>query len=49
MFWNKKIGLECLEELENKIDDLAYELDYKIDKILSKLEVLESEKETRNL
>ena len=33
MFWNRKNGLNHLEELENKIDDIAYELDYKIDEL----------------
>ena len=37
MFWNKKIGLERLEELDYKIDDIAYELDYKIDELEDKI------------
>ena len=40
MFWNKKIGLERLEELENKIDDMAYELDYKIDELEDKIGII---------
>lgn len=37
MFWNRKKGLNHLEELENKIDDIAYELDYKIDELEDKI------------
>ena len=48
MFWNKKIGLERLEELENKIDDMAYELDYKIDKLEDKIGIIGDELEILN-
>ena len=48
MFWNKKIGLERLEELENKIDDMAYELDYKIDELEDKINDIGQELELLN-
>ena len=37
MFWNRKKGLNHLEELDYKIDDIAYELDYKIDELEDKI------------
>ena len=37
MFWNRKKGSDHLDELENKMDDLAYELDYKIDELEDKI------------
>ena len=48
MFWNRKNGLDRLEELENKIDDMAYELDYKIDKLEDKINDIGQELELLN-
>ena len=48
MFWNRKKGSDHLEELENKIDDLAYELDYKIDELEDKIGIIGDELEILN-